>query len=137
MYSVIDKPPTFDTPVLISALRISSTYDYPDLRAFSLSSLEDASLSAIARIQLAREFNLSPWEDLAYEELCNREEAITREEARVLGTDMVSDIARAREKKRNDTAKRARKGPTLDDFSNWYSDLDAQKDKNGRNTWYS
>ncbi|KAF8605211.1 hypothetical protein BDV93DRAFT_605682 [Ceratobasidium sp. AG-I] len=95
--SVVKGPLTFDAPVLISALRISSTYGYPALRAFSIARLEDGSLSAIQRIELAREFQLASWEGPAYNELYTRGEAITREEARVLGSDALSIVAMVRE----------------------------------------
>ncbi|KAF8605209.1 hypothetical protein BDV93DRAFT_605680 [Ceratobasidium sp. AG-I] len=95
--SVVKGPPTFDAPVLISALRISSAYDYPALRAFSIAHLEGLPLSAIQRIELAREFQLTSWEGPAYNELYTREEAITRAEARILGSDAFSVVAEMRE----------------------------------------
>ncbi|KAF8605213.1 hypothetical protein BDV93DRAFT_76835 [Ceratobasidium sp. AG-I] len=95
--SVVKGPFIFETPVLISTLRVSTVYDYPALRAFSITFLEGASLSAIQRIQLAREFRLTTWEGPAYNELYTREEAITREEARALGCDAFSVVARMRE----------------------------------------
>ncbi|KAF8605207.1 hypothetical protein BDV93DRAFT_507271 [Ceratobasidium sp. AG-I] len=95
--SVIEGPFEFDAPVLISALRISSVYDYPALRAFSITHLEGLPLSAIQRIELAREFQLTSWEGPAYDELYEREEAITVEEARVLGIDSFAEVVKKRE----------------------------------------
>lgn len=110
MCRVIEGPFEFDAPVLISALRISSTYDYPDLRAFSINRLENISLSAIQRIELAREFQLASWEGPAYDELYVREEPISKEEARVLGIDAFAEVVKQREegnlKKRRDNGKK-------------------------------
>ncbi|KAF8605210.1 hypothetical protein BDV93DRAFT_522073 [Ceratobasidium sp. AG-I] len=95
--SAVKGPFTFDAPVLISALRISSAYEYPALRAFSIAHLEGLPLSAIQRIELAREFQLTSWEGPAYDELYKREQAITPEEARVLGSDAFAMVAGVRE----------------------------------------
>ncbi|KAF8761768.1 hypothetical protein RHS01_00464 [Rhizoctonia solani] len=61
--SVIDGPFSFDAPILISALRISSVYGFNNLRAFAIQHLEKMSLGP------------------AYKELSDREKAITEEEA--------------------------------------------------------
>ncbi|KAF8679734.1 hypothetical protein RHS04_04073 [Rhizoctonia solani] len=95
--SVIDGPFSFDAPILISALRISSVYGFNNLRAFAIQHLEKMSLVPIQRIQLAREFGLSSWKGPAYKELSDREKAITEEEARVLGFAAFTKMARERE----------------------------------------
>ncbi|KAF8596248.1 hypothetical protein BDV93DRAFT_528186 [Ceratobasidium sp. AG-I] len=96
--SVVEGPFEFDPSTLISALRIATIYDYPSLRTFAIRHLEKASLSAVDRIGLAREFGLPSWEEPAYVELCNRDEAITKQEARVLGLDAFVHVAKIREK---------------------------------------
>ncbi|KAG8739087.1 hypothetical protein FRC12_016432 [Ceratobasidium sp. 428] len=83
--SPIDGPLVFDSTILVSALRPATTYDYPALRTFAISSLENAQLSAIERIQIAREFGFTSWEEPAYVELCERDEPTTEQEANVLG----------------------------------------------------
>ncbi|KAF8605208.1 hypothetical protein BDV93DRAFT_543742 [Ceratobasidium sp. AG-I] len=95
--SVVTGPFTFEPSVLISALRISSAYEYPALRAFSITHLEGIHLLAIHRIELAREFQLTSWEGPAYDELYTREQAITQQEARVLGSDAFTVVAGIRE----------------------------------------
>ncbi|CAE6424582.1 unnamed protein product [Rhizoctonia solani] len=95
--SAIEGPFTFDIPVLISALRISSAYGFENLRAFTIQHLEKASLAAIQRIELAREFGLSSWEDPAYKELAEREKAVAEEEAQILGFEAFARVARERE----------------------------------------
>ncbi|KAF8707556.1 BTB/POZ domain, partial [Rhizoctonia solani] len=95
--SVIDGPLSFNVPILISALRISSVYGFNNLRAFAIQHLEKMSLVPIQRIQLAREFGLSSWEGPAYKELSDREKAITEEEAQVLGFAAFTKVARERE----------------------------------------
>ncbi|ELU43208.1 hypothetical protein AG1IA_02750 [Rhizoctonia solani AG-1 IA] len=94
---LIDGPFSFDVPILISALRVSSVYGFDNLRAFAIRNLEKASLVPIQRIQLAREFGLSSWEGPAYKELSEREAAITEEEAQVLGFAAFTKVARERE----------------------------------------
>lgn len=96
--SVVEGPFHFDPITLTSALRIATTYDHPALRNFAIKHLENALLSAVERIRLAREFGLPSWEEPAYVELCNRDEAVTKEEASVLGLDAFVHVARIREK---------------------------------------
>ncbi|CCO27239.1 hypothetical protein BN14_01275 [Rhizoctonia solani AG-1 IB] len=95
--SVIDGPTHFEPAVHISALRISTAYNFPKLRNYTIQELEKANLSAIQRIQIAREFGLTSWEVPAYSELSKREAALTEEEAQVLGFSTFAIIARARE----------------------------------------
>jgi hypothetical protein len=94
---VVDGPFEFSPQVLTSALRIATAYDYPTLRAFTVKNLEKVSLSAVERIRLAREFGLTSWEGPAYAELHERDDAITIEEAAVLGLDAFVRVAKARE----------------------------------------
>ncbi|KAF8599375.1 hypothetical protein BDV93DRAFT_526164 [Ceratobasidium sp. AG-I] len=96
--SVIEEHSEFDPPTLTSALRLATTYDYSALRTFAIKRLQDASLTAIDRIRLAREFGLSTWEEPAYVELCERDEALTTSEASVLGLNTFVELARIREK---------------------------------------
>ncbi|KAG9085349.1 hypothetical protein FRC07_013393, partial [Ceratobasidium sp. 392] len=96
--SPIDGPPDFDPVTLISALRLATTYDYPALRTFAISNLENAQLSAIERILIAREFEFTSWEEPAYVELCERDEPITEQEANALGVNVFVQVARIREK---------------------------------------
>ncbi|CAE6463408.1 unnamed protein product [Rhizoctonia solani] len=95
--STVEGPFNFDTPVLISALRIATAYGFDSMRTFTIQHLEKVSLGAIQRIQLAREFGLPSWEGPAYKELTERENPITEEEAQVLGFAAFSKVARTRE----------------------------------------
>ncbi|CAE7136566.1 unnamed protein product [Rhizoctonia solani] len=96
--SVIDGPFHFEPAILISALRISTAYNFPGLRDYTVRELEKASLGPIQRIQIAREFDLKSWEVPAYSELSKREAALTQEEAQILGVSAFTMIAQAREK---------------------------------------
>ncbi|KAF8680034.1 hypothetical protein RHS04_04312 [Rhizoctonia solani] len=89
--------PDFEVDTLISALRIASSYDYPDLRNFAIEELEKCSLPAIDQIELSDEFSLPHWEKPAFVDLCYRAEPITSHEARILGVDRFTEIARIRE----------------------------------------
>ncbi|KAH7344493.1 hypothetical protein B0J17DRAFT_726629 [Rhizoctonia solani] len=95
--TVIDGPFHFEPAILVSALRISTAYDFPNLRNYTMQELEKASLSAIERIQIAREFGLASWEAPAYSELSKRETTLTEEEAQILGFSAFAMIAQARE----------------------------------------
>jgi hypothetical protein len=106
--SVIEGSLEFDPAILTSALRIATAYGYPALRAFTINKLEKASLSAIQRIRIAREFRFTSWEAPAYVELCERDEAITEAEANVLGMSAFVQVAKIREKEQR------RKGKDID-----------------------
>lgn len=95
--SVIAGPFEFEPSVLISALRMASIYDYSALRAYSIDRLEKARLGPVQRITLAREFGLTSWEEPAFEELYKREDALTDEEAEILGVISFAKVARMRE----------------------------------------
>ncbi|KAF8596255.1 hypothetical protein BDV93DRAFT_611007 [Ceratobasidium sp. AG-I] len=96
--SVIEGPFDFDHTTLISALLLATRYDYPALRTFAINKLENAKLSAVERIRLAREFDIPSWEEPAYLELCEREEPLTMPEAEVLGLKAVLYVGIIREK---------------------------------------
>lgn len=96
--SVVDESSNIKPQTLTSALRLATTYEYPALRAFAIKRLEVANLSAINRIQLAREFNLPSWEETAYTQLRDRDAPITMSEASVLGLEAFVLVARIREK---------------------------------------
>jgi hypothetical protein len=96
---LIKGPFEFDAPTLVSSLRLATSYEYPELRKFSIDRLEilSAHLSAIQRIELAREFDLSGWYESAFQELVERSEPITKDEAKVIGFEGFEELARARE----------------------------------------
>lgn len=96
--SVVEGPFEFDHVTLTSALLLATKYQYPALRAFAITKLENAALSAVERIRLARDFGIPSWEEPAYLELCERDEALTMAEAGVLGLEAVVHLGRIREK---------------------------------------
>ncbi|CAE6521374.1 unnamed protein product [Rhizoctonia solani] len=98
LYSTLEGPFEFDTLTLVSALHIATEYEYPALRDYAVRHLEQADLTAIKRIELARKFGLTSWEKPAYTELCSRDGAITEEEAGILGMAAFVRVARIREK---------------------------------------
>ncbi|CEL57957.1 hypothetical protein RSOLAG1IB_02702 [Rhizoctonia solani AG-1 IB] len=95
--SPLNSPFDFDTPAFVSALRLATLYDYPELRTYSITHLSQANLGPIERIKIARECKLPEWKEPAYTELGLREEPITTEEANVLGLEALTDISRRRE----------------------------------------
>ncbi|CAE6521370.1 unnamed protein product [Rhizoctonia solani] len=96
--TMLEGPFEFDTSTLVSALHIATEYEYPALRDYAVRHLEQADLTAIKRIELARKFGLTSWEKPAYTELCSRDGAITEEEAGILGMAAFVRVARIREK---------------------------------------
>lgn len=98
MYSVVDGPFNFDHSTLSSALLLATRYDYPALRTFSITKLENANLTAVERVRLAREFKIPSWEEPAYLELCERDEPLSMSDAEVLGLQAVVHVGRIREK---------------------------------------
>ncbi|KAG8727818.1 hypothetical protein FRC11_012398, partial [Ceratobasidium sp. 423] len=98
--SLIKGPFEFDGPTLVSSLRLATAYEYPELRKFSVDNIDRLGASAfspIQRIQLAREFDLTTWDESAFQELATRDEPITKEEARELGFEKFQELAQARE----------------------------------------
>ncbi|CAE6463428.1 unnamed protein product [Rhizoctonia solani] len=98
--SLIKGPFEFDGPTLVSSLRLATAYEYPELRNFSVNNIDRLGASAfspIQRIQLAREFDLTTWDESAFQELATRDEPITKEEARELGFEKFQELAQARE----------------------------------------
>ncbi|CAE6485402.1 unnamed protein product, partial [Rhizoctonia solani] len=89
--------PEFEVDILISALRIASTYNYADLRNFAIEELEKCSLPSIDQIRLSDEFFLPNWEQPAFVDLCYRAEPITISEAQSLGIERFTEISRIRE----------------------------------------
>lgn len=98
IYSVLEGPFEFDSSTLVSALRIAMIYDYPTLRAYSIKHIEQAQLPAVERVKLGREFRLTLWEQSAFYGLCMRDEAITMDEASMLGLQTLVRLAQIREK---------------------------------------
>ncbi|CAE6403347.1 unnamed protein product [Rhizoctonia solani] len=91
--------PSFDCVAFISALRIATLYDYPDLREFAIRELDDEFLlPAIRRFELANELSLFDWESAILNEFCNRSEPISEDEAISLGETRMMHILDYREK---------------------------------------
>ncbi|CAE6428228.1 unnamed protein product [Rhizoctonia solani] len=88
----------FDSKTFISALRIATYHDYPDLREFAISKLRGFTLPTMERLQLADELTIPEWESMALSELCYRTEPISQDEAKILGVDRVLEISHRREK---------------------------------------
>ncbi|CAE6403776.1 unnamed protein product [Rhizoctonia solani] len=96
------EPVDLSYEVLVSAARISTIYDYPTLRAFCIKQLEGLPLGAIERLRIGRTLDLKSWEERAYQELTEREEAITKEEMLALGIDAYFEVASMRDKRQKD-----------------------------------
>ncbi|KAG8739641.1 hypothetical protein FRC10_005377 [Ceratobasidium sp. 414] len=91
--------PSVDT--LVSALSMATKYGHPSLRAYAIDALSPrcSELPPIDRIEVARACNVPEWATGAIDELCEREEPITLEEANRLGVETFGDVSRRREQK--------------------------------------
>ncbi|CAE6463468.1 unnamed protein product [Rhizoctonia solani] len=89
----------FNSEILVSAARISAAYDYSKLHALCIKQLEGLSLGSIERFQIGHALGLKAWEERACQELCERDEMITREEMLALGVDAYFEIVSMREKR--------------------------------------
>ncbi|KAG8739488.1 hypothetical protein FRC10_005584 [Ceratobasidium sp. 414] len=92
-------PSDFDIQVLISALRIATKFDHPQLRAFCIHNLELRKLPEMDYLPLAREFGIPDWEKKAIDYLSTRSEPIAVEEAELLGTELFVSTAARRERR--------------------------------------
>ncbi|CAE6403796.1 unnamed protein product [Rhizoctonia solani] len=99
--SSIEAPANFDLTTLVAAARVASAYEHPALRAFCIRRLEGLSLISMQRLQIARTLNLKLWEEQVYQELSEREEMITKEEALALDIDAYWKVASMREGQQN------------------------------------
>ncbi|KAG9093561.1 hypothetical protein FRC07_011443 [Ceratobasidium sp. 392] len=75
-------------------------YEHPDLRGFAIQALEarQAELCPMRRITLSRTYDLPNWLPKAIEDLSEREQGITLEEANNLGAELFVDVSERREK---------------------------------------
>ncbi|KAG9094359.1 hypothetical protein FRC06_010884 [Ceratobasidium sp. 370] len=91
--------PSIDT--LLSALNMATKYCHPSLRAYAVNALSSRSseLSPVERIEVARACDIPEWVSGAIDELCEREERITLEEANRLGVEVFGDVSRRREQR--------------------------------------
>ncbi|CUA73773.1 hypothetical protein RSOLAG22IIIB_01290 [Rhizoctonia solani] len=94
------EPVDFSADALVSAARISATYDYPTLRAFCIEKLEGLPLGAIERLRIGRAIDLQSWEERVCKELSERDEMVTKEEMLALGADAYWRVASTRETQR-------------------------------------
>ncbi|QRV79084.1 hypothetical protein RhiJN_07099 [Ceratobasidium sp. AG-Ba] len=129
--SPIKALPDFDHPTLVSALRTSTDFDYPELRTFAIARLESMQLDAIDRIRYAREFGIPTWEIPAYEELCGREEPITEDEAIVLGIGVFVQVAKIRESEQRRRGENKHQGETCPETTKKVSQESTSNQENG------
>ncbi|KAH7344482.1 hypothetical protein B0J17DRAFT_763287 [Rhizoctonia solani] len=99
--SSIEAPANFDLATLVSAARVASMYEHPALRTFCIRRLEGLSFNPMERLRVARILDLRSWEERVYQELSEREEMITKEEALSLGIDAYWKVASMRERQQN------------------------------------
>jgi len=80
-----------------SVLKLSTMWSFEDLRDLAIQAMTDLPIDPIERAALADEFNVEEWLLPALNELAQREEPISVEEARRLGWERALQIAAVRE----------------------------------------
>ncbi|KAF8602065.1 hypothetical protein BDV93DRAFT_524273 [Ceratobasidium sp. AG-I] len=113
LYSSTYDPQSFDATVLKSTLHLSAIYDHPKLRAFAIQKLEHLSLPPIERFALSRDCNIESWMSTALDDLCQRMEPLTLEEADVLGTKKFVELAARREQLKFECGSRLALAPSI------------------------
>ncbi|KAG8692500.1 hypothetical protein FRC08_009736, partial [Ceratobasidium sp. 394] len=101
LYTPVYNATTPNVEILVSALNMASKYRHPSLRVYTINALGPrcGELPPIERIEVARVCNVPEWVSGAIDELCEREDPITLEEANRLGVETFGDISRRRERK--------------------------------------
>ncbi|KAF8602064.1 hypothetical protein BDV93DRAFT_524272 [Ceratobasidium sp. AG-I] len=97
LYSSAYDPQIFDATVLKSTLRLSAIHDHPKLRIFAIQKLEQLEILPIERFALSRDCNIESWMSTALDDLSQRREPITADEAEVLGARKLAELAARRE----------------------------------------
>ncbi|KAG9075824.1 hypothetical protein FRC06_009868, partial [Ceratobasidium sp. 370] len=93
----IPTDPGFEATVLVSTLRIATRFGHSFLQSFAIAKIEALALPPIDYIPLAREFDLSHWEDAALNKLIDRDNPLTAAEGLVLGNDTLISVMTKRE----------------------------------------
>ncbi len=84
-----------------SILDLATRWEFPDIRALAIRSLQSLDISPVDRIALSRDFDISGrWTLGAYTTLCERPEPLTFAEASKLGLESSIRIAQLREQLR-------------------------------------
>jgi hypothetical protein len=81
-----------------SVLHLATRWEFDSIRTLAIQKLEGLTISAVDKVVLARQFNItSPWTLAAYTDLCQRPETLTFLEARALGLETAMRIYQLRE----------------------------------------
>ncbi|KAG8927849.1 hypothetical protein FRC02_007713, partial [Tulasnella sp. 418] len=80
-----------------AVLRLATMWDFAQLRSFAIQAIEDLKLGPVKMIVLAWESEVEKWLKPSYVELCTRTTPLTADEGKVLGLDLVIQLARIRE----------------------------------------
>ncbi|KAG8916232.1 hypothetical protein FRC02_004103 [Tulasnella sp. 418] len=78
-------------------LHLSTMWSYPKLRERAMTEIEKLNPSLKDYILLSRKCNVPKWLELAYNQLCRRDEPITVEEGLVLGIEVFTRLCHLRE----------------------------------------
>ncbi|QRV95139.1 hypothetical protein RhiJN_23157 [Ceratobasidium sp. AG-Ba] len=89
----------FDVGIWMSALRLATRYDYPELREFSIKNLDLKELPIMEYLPMAQECEVLEWKNRAIEHLVTRDEPVSLEEAKLIGVELFVITATRREER--------------------------------------
>lgn len=81
----------------LSVLKLSSMWDFPELRKMAVDELSKIPMNSLPKIMLARKYSISNWLLTGYQDLVKRSAAVTLKEAKELGWETAILIFQIRE----------------------------------------
>lgn len=81
----------------LSVLKLSSMWDFPELRKMAVDELSKIPMNSLPKIMLARKYRISNWLLTGYQDLVKRSAAVTLKEAKELGWETAILIFQIRE----------------------------------------
>lgn len=82
----------------ISVLKLADMWEFLEIRDLAIKELSNRTMDPFTKVLLAKRYKIPVWLRLGYQELANREEIITCEEAKQLGWDAAIRIFHLRDK---------------------------------------
>ncbi|KAG8912964.1 hypothetical protein FRC01_004811 [Tulasnella sp. 417] len=105
---VFDKEVQREWKQLAAALHLATMWEFEDVRARLIKDMShiinQGGIEPLDRIEVSIQCRVSDWLHPAYEELCDREEGVTNDEAKRLGLDRLAAIYRVRDRRHANTA---------------------------------
>ncbi|KAG9125969.1 hypothetical protein FRC07_005377, partial [Ceratobasidium sp. 392] len=119
LYTPVYDMKIFDVDTLVTVLIFGTKYEHSKLREYAIERLKlrQKEIPPMRRIGLSRAYDLPDWMPHVIEELAEREQTITLEEANELGAEVFTDVLKRREKAKFSKGKQAGVGGSNKDSS--------------------